>query len=345
VRFPAVVLCLATLLLGTVLGAEPRPTKSEDIRAAMTRAHELRKKAKEFNPLVAQSHALILKSGAERCGHAIVSVEKSTEAGAVYTLVERFKAAMDDGVQSVIVDYTGTFALDAGLGLLSGECTYQFDNMKNDGTRQKVRHTAKMRVKDDKLEWEATEKADGQKEDLKLETRPIALHGVMPIPRSALVAFAALAGSSKTDFKPNVKEAYCLPVLEMDWEQNALLIEPAWLSLDEPIPAFSSNAPPKGTAMQMRVRSLVGEVTEKGLEVETPAPEIWHRPQVWALDKKFRPLAHPAPDDVRIQVEAVDPAKLDTDVALNLGKIAAAMKAAVEQAEKEMIGKKEDGKK
>jgi len=334
---------LAACLISQLHAIEARPTKAEDIRAAMTRAHELRKKASGFNPLVTQTHALLLKSLDERCGHAIVRIEKSTESGGGYRLDEQFKAAMDDGVQSVVIDYSGSYALDAGLGLVSGECTYQFDNMKNDGTRQKILHSAKMKVKNDKIEWEATEKADGDKEILKLETKPVDLHGVIPIPRSALVAFMALAGS-RPDFKPNVKEAWCLPVLDVDWEQNTLSIEPAWVSADEPIPAFSKNAPPKGTALQMRVRMLIGEVTDKGLEVETPVPELWHNPQVWALDEKFRPLAHPIPDDVRIHVEPIEPEKLKTDVPLDLGKIASAMKSAVEKAEKDMGSAKRNDK-
>ena len=332
---------LAACFISSLQAIEARPTKADDIRAAMTRAHDLRKKASGFNPLVAQTHALLLKSGDVRCGHAIVKVEKSGDSGAVYKLEEQFKAAMDDGLQSVVIDYAGTYALDAGLALVSGECSYQFDNMKNDGTRQKVLHTAKMRVKNGKIEWEAAEKADGDKEALKLDTKPVDLHGVMPIPRSALVAFVALAGS-QPNFKPNVKEAYCLPVLDVDWETNTLMIEPAWISVDEPIPAFSQKAPPKGTAMQMRVRSLVGEVTEKGLEVETPVPEIWHNPQVWALDEKFRPLAHPVPDDVRINVEPIAPEKLKTDEPLDLSRIAQAMKEAVEKTEKEAAGSSKD---
>jgi hypothetical protein len=83
---------------------------------------------------------------------------------------------------------------------------------------------------------------------------------------------------------------------------------------------------PKGAAAQMRVRTLVCEVTEKGLEVDAPSPAVWQAAETFVLDEHCRPLTYPAPDDPRIAVEMVDPAALDANAALDLAKIGAAVK-------------------
>ena len=301
----------------------------------MVRAHDARKKATALNPLVLQRYAMILKAGDVRCGHAMVEItDAKGEGGATYKLTEHFKAAMSGDGQSARVDYSGELLLGADLGILSGVYKRHTEFM-NDKVTQNVDSTAMVTIKDDKLTWTLEELRKGDKTPVKLDTKPMKLYGVKPAPKNALISFATLAATGTEGFKPDPKEPYCVPTLEVDAEGNTAEIEPAWITLSP-----RSGTQPNNTAMQMRVRYIVGEANENGLEVETPTPDIWYSAITTPLDEKFRPLQFDIPDDPRIHAEAVAYSELKTDAPLELEKIEAALKKEEVRIEKQEKGNK-----
>lgn len=325
--------CVLTLAcvfaVGSVLAGESRPTSQGDIQKAVERANIIRAQKKLVGNVL-QSSALIMKIGEVRCGQALLKIEDAKgENGAVYKLSERFKAGMSEEGQSALVDYSGTFFLAVDLTLISGQLRASSDlTSKNDGKKQALNSLATISLKDDTLIWQRTEQKDG-KEGPK-SSRRVKLHGVRPMPKNALLALAALVVESEKDgWKPDPKNALCVPAIDLGWELDNCEIEPAWVSFDQP--AYTH---PKGTAAVMRVRSLVGEVTEKGLEIEAASPQVWLGVQTWALDGRAHSLSHPAPDDTRIKIETVDAAGFDVESALEMEKIEKALSASGAKPEK-----------
>jgi len=303
------------LAVGLVAG-ESRPTSQSDIQKAVERAKLVRAQ-KKLVPGVLQSSALVMKMGEARCGQALLKIENAGgENGAVYKLSGRFKAGMSENGQSALIDYTGTFLLAADLTLVSGELRAASDLLsKSDGKKQAVISSATLNVKDDTLFWERSEQKDGK--DSPKTAKKIALHGVRPMPKNALLALAALTMESEKDgWKPEPKSALCVPVIDLGWEMDSFEVEPAWISFDQP-----THMNPKDTAAVMRVRSLVGEITDKGLEIEPPLPQVWLSVQLWALDGRAHALSHPPPDDPRIKIELADPATVNVEGTLDLEQI------------------------
>jgi hypothetical protein len=302
--------------LGVSYAVEQRPTSENQIRKAVERGAAIRNQTKLQNGAL-HEYALVMKIGDVRCGHATVKIEDAKgDGGATYRLVETFKAAMAEGDQSAVVDYSGTFLLGPDLGLISGKMSTQSELQSKDANKQQksVSQTT-LKIADGKLIADRVEAGETAPVNQKIQP----LHGVRPIPKNALLALTVFAVNEKQAYSPDLKDAFCIPALDFDWESNTLQIEPAWIVFDAPV--YTN---PKGTALQMRLRYLAGEVTEKGLEVEPPAPQVWQAQQTWPLDEKWRPLAHPAPSDPRVKVQGVDPATLDANAPLDLEKIRAA---------------------
>lgn len=302
-----------------VFTGESRPTSQGDIQKAVERARTIRAQ-KKIVPNVLQSSALIMKIGEVRCGQALLKIEDAKgEGGAEYKLTERFKAGMSEEGQSVLVDCSNTFLLAADLALISGEMRVSSDvTLKADGKKQQIANVGTLSVKDDTLFWQNTERKNGS--EARTGSRKIALHGIRPLPMNALLALAALVNESEKDgWKPDPKNALCVPVIAFDGQffvTDSIDIQPAWLSFDQP--AYTH---PKGTAAVMRVRTLVGEVSDKGLEIEPPSPQVWMGVQTWALDGRAHALNHPAPEDARVKIEIADPASVDLESPIDMEKI------------------------
>jgi hypothetical protein len=322
------VLCCALLLLvvHAAVASEPRPSSQSDVKKGLERGAALRAQTKLL-PGVLQKHALIMKVGGVRCGHAVVTIEDAKgDGGATYKLTEQFKAAMANAGETALFDYNATFLLGADLGVLAGQLRSSSDLTKTaDGKRQSLVLTGTLTMKDDALFWQLSEQKKDAKEATLREEKRLPLYGVRPIPKNALFALAAFQSAlAKDGWQPDPKEAVCVATLECNEQMEAPSVEPAWVSFDRP-----GLNDPKGTAVRMRVRLLVGEVADKGLEVEPPEPAVWQSHQDWPLDAQWRPLAHPSPDpeSPSLAAEAADPAALDVNAVLDLEKIAAAMKA------------------
>jgi hypothetical protein len=319
----------SVLLACSAFAGESRPTSQGDIQKAVERAKLVRAQ-KKLVPNVLQSSALLMKIGDVRCGQALFKIEDAKgENGAAYKLSERFKAGMSENGQSALIDYSGTFFLAADLTLVSGELQAKSNLLsKSDNKKQAVVSRATLIVKDNTLAWERSEQKDGK--DSPKSSRKIALHGVRPMPKNALLALSALVMESEKDgWKPDPKNALCVPVIDLGWEMDSFDVEPAWVSFDQPAYTHA-----KGSAAVMRVRSLVGEVTDKGLEIEPPLPQVWLSVQLWALDGKAHALSHPAPEDPRIKIEIADPASLDIESPLEMDAIERAMSASAAKPEK-----------
>lgn len=313
-------LCVILVLLATARAGESRPSSAEALKNGVERGRALRKQS-ALLPGVLHRYALIMKVGGVRCGHAVVSLEDAKgEGGAVYKLVEQFKAAMVAGDSGEVIDYSGTFLLSAELGLLSGQMRAVSETIGK-SERQAHEASARMSIKEETLSWDVTEQIKGIKTAPVTTTRTLPLFGQRPVPRNALLSMAALAIAQNQKFTPNGQDAICVPSIDLNWEMDQFDVEPAWIVFDGPALKH------KTAAMQMRLRYLSGELTGKGLEAEPPAPEQWRAVQIWPLDAQGRPLAHPAPDDPRLTVEGVDPATIDVNAALDLEKIGAASKA------------------
>ena len=316
---------LALLLsYGVARAGEERAPSGGDVKKAIERGAALRKQA-GFVPGAPQKYALVMLARGVRCGHAVLEVSDAKgEGGATYKLVESFKAGMADEGQTALIDYHGTFCMGPSLGLLSGELRTRSEiNDTAQGKQQHLTLTESLSVKDDTLTWRITEQKGEAKEPTVKESKKLPLYGVRPIPKNALFCLMAFAGAAAKDgWQPDPKNALCVPTLDSGWELESPTIEPSWVAFDAPAPGD-----PKGTAVRVRVCALVGEVTAKGLEVETPAEAVWQAQQSWPLDAQGRPLAHPMPPDERITVQTSDPATLDVNAPLDLAKIGAAMKA------------------
>jgi len=298
--------------------AELRPASAEAIKNGIERGRALRKQS-ALVPGALHRYALIMKVGGVRCGHALVSLEDAKgEGGAVYKLVEKFKAAMVADDSGEVIDYEGTYLLSADLGLFGGSMSAVSETISKSG-KQAHESSARLSIKDEKLVWIVTEKIVDSKTGPAITSRNVPLFGQRPIPRNALLAIAALA-LAENKFKPDARDAICVPSIDLNWEMDQFDVEPAWIVFD--LPGITG----KNAAMQLRLRYLSGELTEKGLQVETPKPEEWRALQVWPLDAQGHPLSHPTPDDPRLTVESADPATLDVNAPLDLEKIGAASK-------------------
>jgi len=330
-------------VLVSTLGAasEARPSSQSEVRKGLERGAALRKQT-QLVPGVVQRYALLMKAGGVRCGHAMVTIEAAkgdAGAGAVYKLSEQLKAAMAGEGESAVIDYDAAFLLGADLGLLSGQMRTHSKLSKPAGTdsqfpnnrklfpvsvpvQQELVSQASVAVRDDALIWELTQSKEDGKDAAPKVAKKFPMHGVRPIPKNALFGVAAFASAAAKDgWQLDGKESYCVPTLDLGWEMDNFAIGPAWITFTPPAPAD-----PKGSAARMNVRWLVGEIEEKGLQVEPPEPAVWLARQTWPLDAHCCPLAHPKPDDPRITAESADPATLDLNTPLDLEKIAAAMK-------------------
>ena len=306
------------LVCAISFAGETRPAAEADLRRAIQRGQAVRKQS-ALVPGVLHKYELVMKAGDVRCGHARVEIEDAKgEGGATYRLRESFKAAVAEAGESAVIDYSGTFLLSADLGLISGKMEARSESKSAADAQKQTRvRNATLSLQDDKLVFELA--GEGGKEARK---SVLPLSGVRPVPKNALLAIAQFAAREKEKFSPDVKDPFCVPAFDVDWESDLFQVEAAWVSFD-----LSGYTHPKGSVAQMRVRYLAAEITDKGLEVEPPAPQLWQAVQVWPLDAQYRPLAHPAPDDPRISVESVDLDSIDTNAPLDLDKIEKALQA------------------
>jgi hypothetical protein len=319
-------LAAIVMVSSVVFAGEPRPSSESAIKDGVLRGDVLRAK-KSLVPAALQKYALTAKVGDVPCARALVHIEDAKGAGgAVYRLSETFNAAMADENEKSQGNYSGVFLLNADLGVISGELTMKttvITGAKTIATNSRCTLT----IKDDELTWERTDEQAGAATQPPKETNKRPLHGVRPLPRNAILALAAFA-CSEDGFKPNPKEGVCVPTIDYIWPSNSVVFDPAWMSLD--LPAYNH---PKGTALQVKVRYLSGDIEKDGFVIDSPSPTEWIAAQVFAVDKSMHPLAHPEPEDFRITVTPADPATMDVKAPFDLEKIATAMKAAEEKAE------------
>ncbi|HEY3324312.1 MAG TPA: hypothetical protein VGP72_27925 [Planctomycetota bacterium] len=313
-----------SLLACAAFAADSRPSKS-DIKKASERGAALRQQTK-LVPGVPQASAAMMKAGGVPCGYAGLSItDAKGEGGAVYKLTEQYKAGLSEEGQQALMTYRGTMLLAADLALISGrlEQTSELTD-KTKGNHQIVSTTIMVEVKGDEISWHRRAQRKDEKDPFLTENKKLSLHGVKPIPKTALPGLAALhLAAQPGGWKPDPKDALCVPVLDANFDLDSLDILPAWIAFD--VPTYMN---PKETAAVMRVRELVGEVGDNGLDVEPPTPQVWQAHQDWALDAAAHVLAYPSPDDPRIKVERLEHAALETAPPLDLDKIAEALKAA-----------------
>jgi hypothetical protein len=309
------------LAVASLQAGESRPSSQGDIKKGVERGAALRKQAALVREAL-QSSALVIKAGGVRCGHALTRIEDAKGAGgATYRLIEQYKAAMAEEGQTAVIEYDGTLLLGPDLGLISGELRNKSE-LCDTATQKRQRGSASvtLTVNKDELTWQRSDQSEGKEAVAK--SGKTALHGVRPVPINALPALAALVkAGAEGGWQPNPKDAVCMPTLDPGPEMDSFAVQAVWVTFDRP-----GIGMPKGAAAQMRVRTLVCEVTEKGLEVDAPSPAVWQAAETFVLDEHCRPLTYPAPDDPRIAVEMVDPAALDANAALDLAKIGAAVK-------------------
>jgi hypothetical protein len=307
--------------------SEQRPSSEAQIQKAVARGKEVRNQRGVLNDVL-QNHAMVMKAGEVRCGFATVKIEDAKgEGGGVYKMIETFKAASAEGDETATIDYSATFLLGADLGLISGNATSTCElSNSSDKKQQATISTLSLSVKDDALSYERAEQKKGETATSQKESKKISLHGIRPIPNNALSGVAVFVREAAKDgWKPDVKDALCVPVFNLAADPDSLNfnIDPVWITFDAPV--YTN---PKGTAVQMAQRFLAGDITEKGMEVEPPAPNVWQNRQLFPLDVHLHPLAQPSPGDPRIKVEVVEFSVLDLTTPLDLAKISAAMKNA-----------------
>jgi hypothetical protein len=319
---------ISSLLFSIAFAAsEQRPSSEAQIQKAVARGKEVRNHRGVLSDVL-QNHAMVMKAGDVRCGFATIRIEDAKgEGGGVYTMIETFKAASAEGDETATIDYNATFLLGADLGLISGNATSTCElSNRTDKKQQATISTLSLSVKDDVLSYERVEQKNGDTAPSQKESKKIALHGVRPVPNNALSGVAVFVREAAKDgWKPDVKDALCVPVFNLAADPDSLSfnIDPVWITFDAPV--YTN---PKGTAVQMAQRFLAGDITEKGMEVEPPAPNVWQNRQLFPLDVHLHPLAQPCPGDPRIKVEVVEPAAVDLTSPLDLEKISAAMKNA-----------------
>jgi len=315
---------VALLLTLQLCGAgETRPTSRGDIKKAIERARTLRTQTKMV-PGVLQASGLTIKIGDVRLGQATLRIDDAKgEGGATYKLTEQYKTAIAEEEKWAQVRYTGTLLLGADLALLSGELKQTAElTDRTDNRRQTTTTIISLKTEGDSLTWTRSATRKGEDKPFSSESKKVALYGERPLPMNALLGLAVFSSNTERDgWKPDPKNGLCVPVLDLNWEMEDVNIEPAWISFDSP-----TYVDPKGSAAVLRVRVLVGEIGEKGLDVDAPSPPIWRAQQVWPLDGRAKALAHPTPPDPRINIESADPATLDVDAPLDLEKIAGALK-------------------
>ncbi|HYG77108.1 MAG TPA: hypothetical protein VEK08_19040 [Planctomycetota bacterium] len=321
-RVLPLILFLLLFTRTSLLAGESRPTSQGDIKKAIERARALRAQTK-LVPGVLQSSGLILKAGDVRLGQATLRIDDAKgEGGATYKLSEQYKTAIVEDGKGAQIRYSGTLLLGSDLALLSGELKQTAELKDSDGKEQTATTTITLKLDGDTLTYERTAQRKGEDKPFASEKKKIALHGERPMPMNALLGLAVFVSNAEKDgWKPDPKNALCVPVLDLNWEMVDVGVEPAWVSFDQP-----TYMEPKNTAAVMRVRVLVGEVGEKGLEVDAPEPQVWRAVQTWALDARAKALAHPAPPDPRIKIEPADAESVDIETPLDLAKIGAALK-------------------
>ena len=267
---------------------EKAPASSGEIQAALARGEALRQK-KHIVADMLQSYTVLTKIGGEPCGFARVALEDAQgEGSATYRLVEQFTATVANSRQRAKISYNGSYLLGADLGLVSGTLHAQTDSKSAD-KEQKVHLSARIETQDGNLTWQVEQRdQDGKTQPLR-EKQSLDLHGVRPIPSNALNVLASFAAN---------KESICVPALEINWQMISFDAIPAWLSFVPPAAVH-----PPGATVAMLVRYLVGEITDKGLAVEVPTPEVWGQVAPWLLDNSGRVLALPPQEDLRLTIE------------------------------------------
>jgi len=308
---------VALTLCVSVCAAEQKPVSEDQMKAALAAGQRARESVKIAGALLPAS-ALIVKSGGVRCGHAIIRVDATTEGGAAYKMVENFKAATAEEGQTALVDYTGTFLLDGNLGLISG--AMQTKQELRDLSKNKTQNStllATMVVKNKILTWKRQELDEQGKEVNATATHQIELKNVNPLPRNALTALSRIMlanGALKLE-TPDKTPAICVPCVDLDFEMNDLVLDAGWLTFDKP-----TYVNPKDSAYVMRARYFGADVTDDGLDIETPTAIMWVAHQSWAFAADGRIVQHPNPDR-HVSVETVDAATLDVNTPLDFDAI------------------------
>ncbi len=347
IRATFAVLVLSLFLPLCHAGDIPSVPGPVEISQALARGKSLRSQT-ALLPTALVKAGVLLKAGGVRYGHALVRVEDAHgEGGAVYKLFESIKTCMPKGVDQEVIEYTGTFFLDADLTMRSGSqittSTVTFDKFQDKKPAEpgkapekevikiseKETVTADIQVKDDSVIWVRKEKRGDDPETIS-KGDPIKLHGVKPVPRNALIALAAFA-KAEPGFKAGISSPFCVPSLDTGGMIDEFLIQPAWLETDL---ARSANMPE--AKLILRERFFEGELNDKGLTVEPPAVEMWSDVLIWAFSDNFKVVSlPPAPPDSHVETEVADPDTLDTNAPLDFAKIKAALRVINEKMAKE----------
>ena len=309
-----------------------KPPEAADITQAIERGKAVRDQ-KVLVPAALMRSAVILKAGPERCGHALVMIDDAKgDGGAVYRLTERLKIAMPQGNDIEVVEYTGSLLLAADLSLMSGKQASTRTVLSGKSSESET-VTADIVVSGGELSWSKKEKR-GDEPEMLSKPEPVKLHGVRPLPRNALIACAAFA-SNEPGFMPGVSSPFIVPSMDMGWTIDAFIVQPAWLSFEQP-----KNKSNPAAKLVMSVRYLDGEIDEKGLKLEPPASETWNEePMLWTFDGKLQIVNQPAAGETLIQVETVDPLKLNLDEALDFPQIKKQIKQLEELSKKDALDK------
>ena len=329
-------LMLPCMLAVTAASAfDHRPTSETEIREAIEHAAALRASNLSLVPAVLQKCAWLLKTGGVRCGHVSVEIaDAKGEGGAVYKLIEMYKAAQSDGGRLSVVDYKCAYLLGADLSIISASLT-QKSELRNANAEQPqvTLATCSIQVKGDKLMWVRSEQpaaneANGAPPAPLSAKGKLELHGQKPLPENALPALAVLAAAQQQPFLPESALPLCLPALCISPELDALSplsIEPVFTIFALPGAKIDS---PVVIAAQMATHRLVGDLTARGLEVDVPTPQVWRNRQVWLLDGNWHAVVQSGLADPSglLKIEAVNPAELDENAPLDYEKIATAAK-------------------
>lgn len=316
-------LLLTAIVAGVAVCADgpdtPQPLPDD---AQLVQAQERGKKIRALNifaPEALLKYAAVFKIKGVRCGHESFGLEDARgEGGGVYRCTERFKLCIPQNkVESV--EYTHQLLLNADFSLLSGKQICSSVAIVDLLPRNETIIT-EMLIAGDTLELARREKigADAEKIQPPQQTR---LLGLRPIPGKAVLALAALARRESAVIGGGGIQPFMATTIYMGWSNQAFNIQSAWL-------AFERGG---GGALRMSARYLDGELSDKGLMVEAPTDENWKNAAVWGFDDKMRVTRLPAASEQLMSVELADPDTIDFDAPLDREKIAAALKAALQE--------------
>lgn len=312
-------LALMTALATVRAGDIPTVPGAAEIAQALERGKNLRNQHGVVQDALMKA-AVVLKAGDVRCGYTLVMIEDARgEGGATYKLTERIQGAAPRGLDMEIVEYSGTLMLDSDLSLMSGsQVTTKTVTAAKASEKETV--SAEITVKNDELSWVRKEKRAGDPEFID-KSDPVKLHGVRPIPHNALICLAAFA-ANELGFKAGVSSPFCVPSLDTGGTIDSFLIQPIWLETD--LPKGKRNPDIK---MLLRVRTLEGQLNEKGMSIQPPSVETWSDTLDWVFDSKFHIGALPQNPESLIAAEMVDADTLQPNAPLDFAKIRDAIKA------------------